>query len=129
VPASPSNGGALSVEVARGGPPRRLSAWKWLVKRAFSHSTVVRRGSFQSGRLRLSLDGEPQNVDQGESGPMPDTAANVAGIYAVLRDDIAQGTATAPDFKHAVRLARLMDDVLSSAQTGTRKSAADWPVR
>jgi predicted dehydrogenase len=50
----------------------------------------------------------------------------VAAIYAALRDDIAQGTSTTPDFAHAVRLARLVDDVLSSAQTGTRRSAADW---
>lgn len=51
------------------------------------------------------------------------------GIYAALRDDIAQGTSTAPDFTHAVRLARLIDDVLLSAQIGTRQSAADWPLQ
>jgi hypothetical protein len=59
---------------------------------------------------------------------MPEDAANVAGIYAALRDDIAKGTSAAPDFHHAARLTRLIDDLLSSAETGTRKSAAAWPV-
>jgi hypothetical protein len=84
---------------------------------------------FPTGRLRLSLTGVLQQVDDGETGSMLDTAANVAGIYAALRDDITQGTWTAPDFAHTVRLARLDDDVLLSAQSGTRQSAADWPLQ
>jgi predicted dehydrogenase len=43
-------------------------------------------------------------------------------------DDISEGTSTAPDFHHAVRLARLIDDVILSSQTGIRRSAVDWPV-
>lgn len=87
----------------------------------------TKRG-FQAGRLRLSLNGKPQPVDDSEMGPMPDMAANVAGVYAALRDDIRRGTSTAPDFGHAVRLTRLIDDLVSAVRTGTRKSAADWPV-
>ncbi len=71
---------------------------------------------FQSGRLSLSLNGKPQQVDEGETQPMSDTAANVAGMYAALRDDILSGTSSVPDFHHAARLTRLIDDVMSSAQ-------------
>lgn len=83
---------------------------------------------FQSGRLRLSLNGEPQAVDEGETASMPDSAANVAAIYAALRDDIARGTHTVPDFRYAVRMARLIEDVAASSQSGKRRSATDWPM-
>ncbi len=43
---------------------------------------------FQAGRVTLSLDGAPQHVDEGELSAMPDAAANVAGVYAALRDDM-----------------------------------------
>lgn len=124
-----AGGGALSIEVAGGRPPEapfRLEVVGQEGVLALDGGAV--RG-FPTGRLRLSLNGQPQHVDDGEIGLMPDTTANVAGIYAALRDDIALGTSIAPDFTHAVRLTRLVDDVLSSAQTGTRKSAADWPLQ
>ena len=54
-------------------------------------------------------------------------AANVAGVYAALRDDILHGTTTVPGFDHALRLARLVEDVCVSGQTGARRLAADWP--
>jgi predicted dehydrogenase len=123
------NSGALSIEVAGGRPP---AAFRFRLEVVGDKGTLALDGGamrgFPTGRLRLWLNGEPQQVDDGETGSMPDTAANVAGMYAALRDDIAHGTSTAPDFAHAVRLARLVDDVLSSAQTGTRSSAADWPL-
>ena len=122
--------GALSIEVAGGRPP---AASLFRLEVIGDKGTLALDGGalrgFPTGRLRLSLNGEPQQVDDGETGSMPDTAANVAGVYAALRDDIAQGTWTAPDFTHAVRLARLVDNVLLSAQTGTRQSAADWPLQ
>jgi hypothetical protein len=65
---------------------------------------------FQSSRLHLSINGEPQSVDEGEIASMPDTAANVAFLYAALRDDILRGTSTAPGFDHAVRGASLIED-------------------
>ena len=84
---------------------------------------------FQSGRLRLLLNGNSQAVDEGPGAGMPEEAVNVAGIYTALRADIAGGTRTAPDFDHAVRLTRLMEDVTSSAQSGARKAAAGWPTQ
>ena len=83
---------------------------------------------FQSGRLTLSLLGKVQHVDEGEVAAMPAEAANVVAMYATLRNDILTNASTAPDFEHAVRLAKLIHDVLSSAKTGTRRKAEGWPV-
>ncbi len=80
---------------------------------------------FQSSRLRLRLKGELQQVDEGEAAAMPDTAVNVALVYAALREDIHRGTSTVPDFAHAVRLTRLLDELLSSSRTGIRTQTAD----
>ena len=79
---------------------------------------------FQAGRLRLVLNGEAQPLDEGEIAGLPDTAANVAGIYAALRDDIADGTAIAPNFEQAARLRSLIADVTMSAATGMRLSVS-----
>ena len=82
----------------------------------------------QSGALRLLLDGEEQHV---EVGPVadPETAANVAGLYAALRADIVNGSRTVPDFEHAVGLARLLEDAMTSSTSGARRSASDWVDR
>jgi predicted dehydrogenase len=124
-----SDGGALSLEVAGGRPPGDTPFRLEVIgeKGTLALDGGAARG-FQSGRLRLSLNGQPQRVDDGELASMPDSAASVAGIYAALRKDISSGTGTAPDFRHAVRLSQLIDDVMASSQTGTRKEAADWPV-
>lgn len=123
-----TSGCVLSVEVAGGRPPETPFLLEVVGEQGVLalHGGAIR--GFQSGRLQLSVNGEAQHVDEGETASMPDLAANVAGIYAALRDDIALGTSTAPDFHHAVRLARLIDDVMSSSRSGTRKSAADWPA-
>ena len=119
----------LSVEVAGGRPPGDTPFR--LEVTGEKGSLVLDGGAargFQSGRLRLRVDGQTQPVDEGEVGPMPDGAANVAGVYAGLRDDIARGTHTVPDFDHAVRLTRLIQDLLSSSRDGTRRPAAGWPT-
>ncbi len=82
---------------------------------------------FQSGRLTLLLNGEPQTVDEGELAQLPDAALNVGATYAQLRDDIAAGTSTAVGFPHAVRLAHLIADATDAARTGQRCAARDWP--
>ena len=121
-------GGTLSAEVAGGRPPET----------PFTMNVVGEKGSFrldggaprgfQSGRLTLSRDGEAQHVDEGELAAMPDAAANVAGVYAALRDDIASRTFTVTGFDHAVRLTRLIDDLLASSAEGRRRDANDWPT-
>ena len=84
---------------------------------------------FQSGRLILELDGKVQPIDEGELAGLPDAAFNVGAVYAALRDDIAEGRATVPDFAHAARLARLIRDVEAAGSTGHRTGAQDWPRR
>ena len=79
--------------------------------------------------MTLSLNGAPQSVDEGELAAMPDAAANVAGIYAALRDDILGQTFTVAGFDHAVKLTRLISDLLESSRTGHRTQAANWPDR
>ena len=125
-----AGGGALSVEVVGGCPPGATPFHLEVTgeEGKLSLEGAAPRG-FQSGRLRLRLNGKSQSVDEGEVASMPDTAANVAGMYAALRDDVLHGTTTALGFDHALRLARLVEDVCASAQTGTKRSAADWPTR
>ena len=77
---------------------------------------------FQSGRLELSVLGEKETVEEGESASMSEEAASVAGIYAALRDDILMGTRTAPDFALAVKLARLIEEVVNSSESGMRRT-------
>ena len=124
-----ASGGALSVAVVGGCPP---DATPFCLEVTGDNGKLSLEGGaprgFQSARLRLLLKGEPQSVDEGGAASMPDPAANVAGVYTALRDDILGGTATVPDFDHALRLARLIEDVCTSGQTGSRKTAADWPI-
>ena len=122
-----SSGAAVSIEVA-GGQPHPTFQFEIVGE---SGSLSLQGGAprgFQSGRLDLWLNGEKQQLDEGEVADMPDAAANVAGVYAELRDDIRNGTSNAPDFERAVRLTRLMDDLTASARNGERRRAADWPT-
>ena len=120
-------GGVLDAEVAGGRPPDTP-----FVLTAVGTSGVLKidggamRG-FQSGRLTLSLNGEPQSVDDGELASLSDAAANVAGVYAALRDGIRSGMSSAADFEHAARLTRLVLDVLDSSKLGRRVRAGAWP--
>ena len=66
-------------------------------------------------------------VDEGECAGLPDAALNVAGVYARLRDDIIGDTRTSPDFDHAVRLTRLVEDLLAASEDGRRRSTDGWP--
>ena len=120
---------AMSVEVAGGRPPEAVPFRMDVIG---EHGDLMIEGGamrgFQSGRLTLSLAGKTQLVDEGEVGAMPAEAANVAAMYATLRNDIISRSSTAPDFEHAVHLAKLIDDVLLSAQNGIRAKARDWPV-
>ncbi len=120
-------GGTLSVEVAGGRPPETPFRLEVVGEAGVLRLDGGAARGFQSGRLRLSLDGVPQPVDEGELAAMPDAAANVAGVYAALRDDIARGTFTVAGFGHAARLSQLVTDLLTSSSTGSRTKAANWP--
>ncbi len=123
-----ASGAALAIEVAGGRPPD-ATPFRMTVT-GETHELALEGGAprgFQSGRLRLLLDGAAVPVDEGEAAPMPDEAANVALVYAALRDDIRHGTATATGFGHATRVARLVEDLLESSRVGARTMAAGWP--
>lgn len=121
------SGAALSVSVAGGrGPatPFRLDV------AGETGSLVLEGGAprgLQAGRVRLSVDGQLQEVDEGELAGLPDAAANVGGVYARLRDDLRRGTAESVEFDHATRLTRLVSDLFLSSETGRRRTAQGWP--
>ncbi len=122
-------GGALSVAVAGGRPPEDTPFSMRLVgdRGVIDLDGGAMRG-LQSGRLGLALNGARQAIDEGELAPLPDAAANVGGLYAGLRDAIRGGSSGVADFDHAVRLTRLVTDLLASSETGTRSTSPDWPT-
>lgn len=123
-----SSGVPVDIEVAGGRPPESPT----LFEVAGTDGTLTIRGGamrgVQSGRLQLLIDGESEKIDEGPLASMPDAAANVAGLYALLREDILNGTRTAPDFDHAVGLNRFVDAVLRSSSRGVREAESGWPT-
>ncbi|MCW6511797.1 Gfo/Idh/MocA family protein [Lichenifustis flavocetrariae] len=84
----------------------------------------------QSSRIGLSQDGERQSVDEGEFAGLSDGALNVAGVYEALGEDIRNGSSNVADFHHAVRLTRLIEDVLETSEQGARVTGGHtWPDR
>ena len=127
VQARGSEGFALSIEVAGGRPPEAVP---FRMEVTGEDGDLMLEGGamrgFQSGKLTLSLRGKPQQVDEGEVAGLPAEAANVAAMYAALRDDIVSGSSTVPNFEPAAHLSKLVHDVLSSAQSGARKIDEGW---
>ncbi len=123
-------GGTLNAEITGGLPADKTPFRLDILGDAGELALVggAPRG-FQSGEMQLLLNGAPYSVDEGELSSLPAPAVNVGGVYAALRDDICNSTRVAPDFEHAVRLTRLVDDVLASSAEGRRRSAKDWPLR
>ncbi len=120
-------GGTLSAEVAGGRPPETPFVLDVVgAKGALRLDGGAPRGA-QSGRLTLSLNGGLEQVEEGELAAMPAAAANVAGVYANLRDDIVNGSFTVPGFDHAVQLTQLITDLLASSQSGRRATGSGWP--
>ena len=123
-----SAGGALAVEVAGGRP----TSTPFRFEITGETGTLLLEGGtprgFQSGRLRLSVNGAEEAVAEGKLTALPDSALNVAATYAGLRDDIGRGSKATPGFGHAVRLARLIEDAVVASRTGRRAAGGDWPV-
>lgn len=122
VQARSAGGAAVSVEVAGGQRPGTPFSLEVTGETGVLTLDGGAPRGFQSGRLRLAINGREQAVSEGEVAALSDAAANVAGLYAALRDDIAHATRTVPDFDHAVRVARLVEAVATSARTGVRQS-------
>ena len=123
-----ASGMPVGIEVAGGRPPESPT----LFEIAGTEGMLTIRGGamrgVQSGRLQLLIDDESQKIDEGPLASMPDAAANVAGIYAMLREDILNDTRSAPDFAHAVRLKRFIDAVLQSSSRGMQETECGWPT-
>ena len=122
-----AGGAALSVEVAGGRPLET----PFLFEIIGDAGVMILQGGaprgFQSGRLRLLVNGEVQAVDEGELVSLSDAALNVAATYAAFRDDIVRGTFTVAGFPHAARLAQFIEDAVSSSDAGERKENGKWP--
>lgn len=91
-------GAPLSIEVAGGRPADTPFRLEMVGEKGVLAIEGGGARGFQSGRLRLSINRQAQHVEEGELAPMPDEAANFAGVYSALRDDILRGSRTAPDF-------------------------------
>ena len=119
---------ALSVEVAGG---RSASTPFHLEVVGNTGSLSLDGGAprgLQSGRVRLTVNGSSEAVEEGELAGLSDEAANVGGVYAALRDDVRDGGSASIGFRHAARLTRLFGDVFTSSETGRRRTAEGWPV-
>ena len=79
----------------------------------------------QSGRIGLLENGERVAVDEGELKSLPDSAVNVGGVYATLRDDIRQGSSRVTGFDHAVRFTGVVEALFMSSDEGRRIKLAD----
>ena len=121
-----ANGAAASIEVIGGRPAGTPFQLEIVGDGGFLRLEGGAPRGFQAGTLALSLNGVPHETTDVDPG-LPEAAINVAGIYSILRDDIAQGTQTVIGFPHAVRLARLIDAALTSSGEGRRQPATDWP--
>jgi predicted dehydrogenase len=124
-------GGALSVAVAGGRSDSDPNKSSFRFEVVGERGTLLLEGAaprgFQSGRLVLSLNGQRQDIGEGELAALADSACNVGGLYALLRDDIAGGTRRAPDFTHAVQLTRLIRAAAQDITSGPRVHADGWP--
>lgn len=120
-------GGTLSVEVAGGRPPETPLRLEVVGEAGVLRLDGGAARGFQSGRLKLSLNDVPQTVDEGELAVMSDASANVAGVYAALRDDIVGRKSTVAGFGHAVKLTHLVTDLLASSHEGRTVNTGEWP--
>ena len=115
-----SAGGTLAVEVAGARPPD-TSAW---IEVAGEHGVLRLDGGasrgVQSSLLTLSQNGKVEPEQGKRPADLPDTAINVAGVYAALLQDILSGSRTAVGFDHAVRLTTVIEKVFESSRTGRR---------
>jgi predicted dehydrogenase len=121
-------GGALTVQVV-GGQPADGTPFRMDVVGDAGQLTLTGgapRG-FQAGLLNLTLNGEPILMAP-EAPELPESAVNVSHVYAALRDDILEGSVSAPNFRHAVQVSHLIDDLLASAAQGRSVTpTATWP--
>lgn len=79
---------------------------------------------FQGGRVKMHSSLPSQPIAPAVPDDVPNSAVNVAELYAQFAKDIRENTRTVPDFAHAARLTRLIEDVLQAAGSGERRGIA-----
>lgn len=79
----------------------------------------------QTGLAELPLPARYEQRLPQFVGRSDEPAYNVAHAYAQLLDDLTAGTHTVPDFTHAVRRHRLLDQVKQAATAGKRHTLSD----
>jgi predicted dehydrogenase len=121
------SGCALSVEVASNRTPDTPFTFEVIGTEGELVLAGGHPAGFQAGRLTLTLNGQPQLVDE-PPDTLPASAVNVAEMYRALARDISSGEHTSPDLDHAMRLTHLLDDVVQSASTGQRLTRQGWPT-
>jgi len=116
-----ARGVSLGIEVAGGRSPEAPLRFEVVgEKGTLSLQGGAARG-FQSHRLSLHVNGEKEQVDEGELSGLPSSAVNVGGVYAALRDDIRDSTSHVTGFAQALRLTRRIEAIL---KTGGASRAA-----
>lgn len=83
---------------------------------------------FQGGRLQMHSSLPSQPVAPAIPDDVPDSAVNVAELYAQFAKDIRENTRTVPDFAHAARLTHLIEDVLQAAASGQQRVVLNRPA-
>ena len=125
-----AGGGALSVEVA-GGRPADRTPFRLDVTGEDGELSLTGGGArgFQAGALQLSHNGQVAAPGADPLSVLPDEVVNVAALYRALRDDLGDGGARGADLGDGVRLAQLINEILTAASTGQRlKPIAVWPA-
>ena len=67
----------------------------------------------------------PAQYDSLPQGGLPSAVMELAHIYAAFARDLANGTKTAPDFRDAVRMHKLIDAAMESSKTGRRVTLSE----
>jgi len=128
-----AGGGPLSLHF-RGGTERDGAGLLWEINGSRGDIRVTgTTGHMQM--VRLTLHGargkdrsfQPLAVPADDHGGWPDDVipGNVARLYALMADDLRNGTATAPSFADAVKLHRIIAAIEQAAETGRRVAIAN----
>lgn len=110
-----AEGVAVTAEVAGGRAPEAPFRLEIVgEKGVLSLNGGTARG-FQADRLSLALNNQQQNVDDGEMKDFPASAVNVGGMYAALRDDIVNDSATVTGFREALDLTATIEAIFATS--------------
>lgn len=124
-----AEGGVLAVQVAGGRPPERTPFRMEVVGETASRPSTGGAPRLSGGAATRLAERQARRRRRTGDSPLHDSVVNVAGVYAALRDDIANWTSIAPELADAVRVSHLVDDVLSAASADrTVTPSAPWPT-